>query len=218
MCTKPFRLDEVGMDGTDSDGTGAARVPRTRRSKLTQARQAELYTSVLDLLQEVGYDGLTMEAVAARTRCSKATLYRQWTGKPQLVAQALRHEKPVAVAGIDTGSLRGDFTTVVDRLSKPRMERDTALLRGLLQASLAHPDLLEALRELFVLPELTGLAEMLGHAVERGEVSAETPALPFVPHAIVGLLIARQLAEDKPADPAFVRAYIDAVVLPALDV
>ena len=202
----------------DRTGTGGTEATRTRRNKLTRARQAELYTSVLGLLREVGYDGLTMEAVATRTRCSKATLYRQWTGKPHLVAEALRHEKPVALAGIDTGSLRGDFMAVVDRLSKPRMERDTALLRGLLHASHAHPDLLEALRELFVLPELTGLAEMVGHAVERGEVSADTPALPFVPHTLVGLLLAHQLAEAKPADPAFVRDYIDAVVLPALDV
>ncbi|MER6493601.1 TetR/AcrR family transcriptional regulator [Streptomyces griseorubiginosus] len=206
------------MDGSDRDGTGTARVPRNRRSKLTRARQAELFTSILDLLREVGYDSLTMEAVAARTRCSKATLYRQWTGKPQLVAEALRHEKPVALAGIDTGSLRGDFLAVVDRLSKRQIERDTALLRGLVQASHAHPDLLEALRELFVFPELTALAELLGHAVERGEVSPDTPALRFVPHALVGLLLAHQLAEARPADPAFVRDYVDAVVLPALDV
>ncbi|MFC8431379.1 TetR/AcrR family transcriptional regulator [Streptomyces sp. NPDC057253] len=200
------------------DGEGATLSPRTRRSKLTPQRVAELFGSVLQLLREVGYDSLTMEAVATRTRCSKATLYRQWTGKPQLVAQALRHEKPVTFADIDTGSLRGDFTAVVDRLSTPRMERDSALLRGLLQAAHAHPDLLAALRELLVVPELTGLAEMLGHAVERGEVASDAPALPFVPHTLVGLLIARQLAEDTPADPAFVRDYIDAVVLPALDV
>ncbi|WP_141203520.1 TetR/AcrR family transcriptional regulator [Streptomyces griseorubiginosus] len=204
------------MGGSDRDGAG--RGPRARRSKLTRARQAELFTSVLDLLREVGYDGLTMEAVAARTRCSKATLYRQWTGKPQLVAEALRHEKPVALAGIDTGSLRGDFLAVVGRLSKRRMEQDTALLRGLVQAAHAHPDLLEALRALFVSPELTGLAEMLGHAVERGEVSPDVRALPFVPHTLVGLLLAHQLAEAQPADPAFVRDYLDAVVLPALDV
>ncbi|MFC8362870.1 TetR/AcrR family transcriptional regulator [Streptomyces griseorubiginosus] len=204
------------MGGSDRDGAG--RGPRARRSKLTRARQAELFTSVLDLLREVGYDGLTMEAVAARTRCSKATLYRQWTGKPQLVAEALRHEKPVALAGIDTGSLRGDFLAVVDRLSKRRMEQDTALLRGLVQAAHAHHDLLEALRALFVSPELTGLAEMLGHAVERGEVSPDVRALPFVPHTLVGLLLAHQLAEAQPADPAFVRDYLDAVVLPALDV
>ena len=203
------------------DGKGATRTPCTprarRRGRLTPEREAELYTSVLDLLREVGYDALTMEAVATRTRCSKATLYRQWTGKPQLVAHALRHEKPVALAGIDTGSLRGDFAAVVDQLTEPRLERDTALLRGLLPAAHAHPDLREALRELLIDPELTSLDRMLGHAVERGEVAADSPALPFVPHTLVGLLIARQLAEDRPADPAFVRDYIDAVVLPALD-
>ncbi len=57
------------------------------RSRLTPEREAELYAAVLDLLREVGYDALTMDAVAARTRASKATLYRQWQGKPELVAR-----------------------------------------------------------------------------------------------------------------------------------
>lgn len=191
---------------------------RRRRSRITPEREAELYATVLDLLREVGYDGLTMDAVAARTRCSKATLYRQWTGKPQLVATALRHEKPVSLADIDTGSLRGDFAAVVARMNELRMEQDTALMRGLLQAAHAHPDLLKALRELLVDPELVSLRALLGQAVERGEVSAEAPALPLVPHTLLGILIAHQLVEDRPADPAFVRDYIDAVVLPALGV
>ncbi|NEA98983.1 TetR/AcrR family transcriptional regulator [Streptomyces sp. SID13726] len=201
--------------------TTAARpddAPRGRRSRLTPDREAELYAAVLDLLRTVGYDALTMDAVATRTRCSKATLYRQWTGKPQLVAKALRHEKPVTLAGIDTGSLRGDFAAVVAQMSELRMEQDTALMRGLLTAVHAHPDLLQALRELLVDPELTGLNVLLTRAMERGEISASNPALSYVSHSLIGVLIAHQLLENRPADPALVRSYIDAVVLPALGV
>lgn len=52
------------------------------RTRLTPERESELYGAVLDLLREVGYDALTMDAVAARTRSSKATLYRQWGASP----------------------------------------------------------------------------------------------------------------------------------------
>ncbi|MFJ2114698.1 TetR/AcrR family transcriptional regulator, partial [Streptomyces sp. NPDC087850] len=86
------------------------------RSRITPERETELYRAVLDLLREVGYDALTMDAIASRTRSSKATLYRQWKGKPQLVATALRRSKPVSVGELDTGSLRGDFQTLVTRL------------------------------------------------------------------------------------------------------
>ncbi|MFL5997610.1 MAG: TetR/AcrR family transcriptional regulator [Streptomyces sp.] len=210
------RMDGDGDGRTTSESAGST--PSRRRSRLTPEREAELYTSVLALLREVGYDSLTMDAVATRTRCSKATLYRQWAGKPQLVAEALRHEKPATLAGIDTGSLRGDFAAVVAQLNALRMEQDTALLRGVLQAAHAHPDLLTALRELLVVPELRSLDALLGQAVERGEVPADTAALPYVPYALLGILIAHQLLEDRSADPAFVGSYIDAVVLPSLGV
>lgn len=96
---------------------GAGKVSRmtevatARRSRITPEREAELYAAVLDLLREVGYDALTMDGVAARTRSSKATLYRQWGGKAELVAKAVRHNKPGASAAeVNTGSLRATST------------------------------------------------------------------------------------------------------------
>ncbi|QGV80176.1 TetR/AcrR family transcriptional regulator [Streptomyces ficellus] len=188
------------------------------RGRLTPERESELYEAVLDLLREVGYDALTMDAVAARTHSSKATLYRQWGSKPELVAHALRHGKPVDISQIDTGSLRGDFHEILARSDDCQMERESALLRGLATAVHENPDLLQALRELFVEPEMTGLDEVLGRAVRRGEVAADNPALKLVPHMIIGAFVARPLIEDRPVDKDFLAEYADAVVLPALGV
>ncbi|MBT2399754.1 TetR/AcrR family transcriptional regulator [Streptomyces sp. ISL-100] len=188
------------------------------RTRLTAERESELYEAVLDLLREVGYDGLTMDAVASRTRSSKATLYRQWGSKPELVARALRHNKPVSVADIDTGTLRGDFHALVDRTDDCQLERDSALMRGLAQAVHANPDLHQALRELLLAPELTGLDGLLRRAVDRGEIPAETAALRYVPHMLVGAFVAQELIEGRSPDRAFLADYVDAVVLPALGV
>ncbi|CAM5422282.1 TetR/AcrR family transcriptional regulator OS=Streptomyces alboniger OX=132473 GN=CP975_14595 PE=4 SV=1 [Streptomyces alboniger] len=84
-----------------------AEAATARRSRITPEREAELYTAVLDLLREVGYDALTMDAVAARTRSSKATLYRQPGGKPELVAKAVRHSKPGGSREIQHGVAQG---------------------------------------------------------------------------------------------------------------
>ncbi|MFJ8310567.1 MULTISPECIES: TetR/AcrR family transcriptional regulator [unclassified Streptomyces] len=184
--------------------------------RLTPERAGELYEAVLGLLREVGYDALTMDAVATRTRSSKATLYRQWGSKPKLVARALRHNKPVSLAEIDTGSLRGDFHELVSREDDCKMEQDSALMRGLMRAVHDNPDLHQALRELLIEPEITGLDAVLRRAVERGEVRADNPALSYVVHMLVGAFVARQLIEDRPVDKAFLSDYIDAVVLPAL--
>ena len=64
-------------------------------------------------VRETGYEGLTLDAVAARAHVSKATLYRQWTGKATLVAHALKRiGQPIAQTA-NTGSLRGDFAAIM---------------------------------------------------------------------------------------------------------
>ncbi|GGP97115.1 MULTISPECIES: TetR/AcrR family transcriptional regulator [Streptomyces] len=189
-----------------------------RRSRITPERQAELHEAVLDLLRDVGYEALTMDAVAARTKSSKATLYRQWGSKPELVAKALRCTQPVSLREIDTGSLRGDFALMVEHSDDAQMAKDTALMRGLAHAVHESPELHKALRDLLVDPEITGLQVMLQRAVDRGEITPGCPALDFVPHMLIGAFIALPLIEDRPVDRAFLGDFIDAVVFPALGV
>ncbi|MFJ4602975.1 TetR/AcrR family transcriptional regulator [Streptomyces griseoluteus] len=189
-----------------------------RRSRLTPERAAELYEAVLDLLREVGYDALTMDAVAARTRSSKATLYRQWGGKAELVARAIRHSKPGRISDVDTGSLRGDFLALVHREDDCAMEQNTALMRGLAMATHTNPDLLQAFREQVIEPEMTELSQMLSRAVDRGEVAPDSPALPFVVHMMIGAFATRALIDGQPPTQDFLSSYIDAVILPALGV
>ncbi|WP_424213335.1 TetR/AcrR family transcriptional regulator [Streptomyces sp. BI20] len=189
-----------------------------RRTRITPEREAELHEAVLDLLREVGYEALTMDAVASRTRSSKATLYRQWGSKPELVARALRCTQPTSLRDIDTGSLRGDFQFMIESSDDARMAKDTALMRGLTHAVHESPELHKALRDLLVDPELNGLQAMLRRAVDRGEIRPDCPALDFVPHMLIGAFIALPLIEDRSVDRVFLGQFIDAVVLPALGV
>ncbi|MDV9172900.1 TetR/AcrR family transcriptional regulator [Streptomyces sp. W16] len=191
-------------------------VATARRSRITPEREAELYEAVLELLREVGYDALTMDAVAARTRSSKATLYRQWGGKAELVAKAVRHSKPGRATDIDTGTLRGDMHAMVDREDDCTIEQNSALMRGLAMATHNHPDLLQAFRELLVEPEMEEFRLVTQRAIDRGEVRADCPALGFVVHMMIGAFATRTVIEDLPPTKAYLTSYIDAVVLPAL--
>jgi AcrR family transcriptional regulator len=192
----------------------------TRRSRITPEREAELYEAVLELLREVGYDALTMDAVATRTRSSKATLYRQWGGKAELVAKAVRHTKPgaIGVEEIDTGSLRGDLHALTLRSDDCQMEQDSALMRGLAMAVHGNPDLLSAFREHLIEPETAEFRRLLQRAIDRGEVRADNPAIEFVMHMMIGGFAARTMIDELPPTQEFLLAYIDAVVLPALGV
>ena len=187
-----------------------------RRTRLTPERERELYQAVLDLLTEVGYEALTMDAVAARTRSSKATLYRQWKGKPELVATALRQCKPLSLADIDTGSLVGDLHELVRLHDAREIKRDQELMRVLAHAAFRNEDLFRALRELLIEPELASFRELVQRAVDRGEVDAGNPAREFVPHMLFGSALARPIIEGVDPEPEYTHRYIDAVVAPAL--
>jgi AcrR family transcriptional regulator len=184
------------------------------RGRLTPEREAALYEHVIELVREHGYDSLTMDAVAARAHVSKATLYRQWQGKPQLVASAMRHARHLPYEGIDTGSLRGDLFALTE--AGADLEDDTVFMGAVMHAVQLNPDLGAALRTMLVEPMRQVLQQVLDRAVERGEVRAGAAAGEFLMHTLVGALPARKILEDAFADADYMKRYVDAVVLPAL--
>ncbi|MFJ7995955.1 TetR/AcrR family transcriptional regulator [Streptomyces sp. NPDC096310] len=187
-----------------------------RRSKITPERELELYEAALDLLRESGYDALTMEGVAARSRCGKSTLYRQWRTKPRFVAAALRGTRCALLADVDTGGLEGDLRAAV-RVAALGAGRDTALLHALGHAAFQHPELLLALRETLIEPEITAIGAMVERAVARGELAADNPAIEFVAVQLIGVMRARKTMDGQLADEAYLTRFLEAAVFPALD-
>jgi AcrR family transcriptional regulator len=190
------------------------RRPAGRR--LTPEREAELYEAVIELLREVGYESFTMDALSARTHSSKATLYRQWRSKPNLVVQALRHVKGKESCYADTGSLRGDLFVLVDGIDEEQMDRDIGLMRGLAHAAHTNPDLSAAFRELLLEPDHDEVGRMLERAIARGEVKLDSPALEFLPNMLLGAFVGHLISQDRAPDRAYIKRYLDAVVFPAL--
>ncbi|WP_309094771.1 TetR/AcrR family transcriptional regulator [Streptomyces sp.] len=189
------------------------RVGSSRRSKITPEREQEFFDAVLDQLRECGYDAVTMEGIAASTRCSKSTLYRQWKTKPQFVAAALRSRRRTRC--VDTGSLAEDLREAA-RVIGDLSGRDTKLLHALAHAAGQDPELQCALREAVVEPEIAALKEIVRRGVERGEVPAGHPALPYIPAQMLGVLRLRPVLEGRPADPDYLVRFVEAAVLPAL--
>ncbi|GGV04335.1 TetR/AcrR family transcriptional regulator [Streptomyces spectabilis] len=187
----------------------------SRRSKLTPEREQEFYDAVLDQLRECGYEAVTMEGVAAATRCSKSTLYRQWKTKPQFVAAALRANRCVRFAGIDTGSVAGDLREAA-RSAAAWSERDTMLVQALSHAVQQDEDLQRALREALVEPEVQAIDAIVRRGVERGELPADHPSTEFVAAQLFGVLRVRPMLEGKNADAEYLTRFVDAVLLPGL--
>jgi AcrR family transcriptional regulator len=200
---------------TSQAADGPDTVAASRRSKITPEREREFFDAVLDQIRACGYEAVTMEGVAASTRCSKSTLYRQWKTKPQFVAAALRASHRVRFAGIDTGTLAEDLRQAA-RAAGDWSGKDTSLLQALGHAWTADKELAQALREALVYPEIAALQEMLARGVARGEVRADHPALEYDPAMMFGVLRVRPVLSGQYADADYLARFVDAIVLPAL--
>ncbi|MET8411050.1 TetR/AcrR family transcriptional regulator C-terminal ligand-binding domain-containing protein [Streptomyces sp. NPDC005195] len=200
---------------TSQAAEGPESVIASRRSKITPEREQEFYDAVLEQIRTCGYDAFTMEGVAASTRCSKSTLYRQWKTKPQFVAAALRSNRCPRFSGIDTGSLVGDLRAMA-RAAGGWSSRDTQLLQALGHAVLQDKELQEALRGALIEPEISAVKEIIARGVARGEVPADHPALEFIPAQLFGVVRVRPVLEGEYADAAYLTQFVEAVVIPAL--
>jgi AcrR family transcriptional regulator len=84
----------------------------------SEAREKAILAAVIGLLGELGYEGMTMDAVAARAHASKTTIYKRWPGKAELVRAAVdNYAAGRLTAAADTGSLRGDLMAVMDAMA-----------------------------------------------------------------------------------------------------
>src|SRR5689334_2156876 len=112
-----------------------------------EVRELAILAAVIELLGELGYAGMTMDAVAARAHASKTTIYRRWPGKPQLVLAAVDgYAAERLTAGADTGSLRGDLLAVLQAMAGHLTSEFLSMMSGLMHAMRADPELAAALR------------------------------------------------------------------------
>ena len=190
---------------------------QARRTRLTPARESEVFNKVVELVVEEGYDNLTMDTIATRTRSSKATLYRQWGGKPQLVAAALGHAKHLKFQSIDTGSACGDLRELARRFGASDNDQ-AGIFWSMADSIRRNPDLKAALREALFKPAERELGKIMQRAVDRGEISPDNPSFDFVQCTMMGASLSHSIIEDSEADCDFMLRFVNAVVLPALGV
>ncbi|MCF6390115.1 TetR/AcrR family transcriptional regulator [Mycobacterium sp. MBM] len=180
------------------------------------ARETEILAITYALLTEVGYDGITFEEVARRAGASKATLYRRWKSKREMVTAALK-AVPARRDGpdeIDTGSLRGDLLALCRRLLTTMVSTDgqTALL--LLQAGLEDPALCEEIERTAGPTGARLPAGVIAAAARRGELPHAVD--PFAFEEVAGAVLLLRRLNGLTTDDAYLEALVDSILLPAL--
>jgi AcrR family transcriptional regulator len=124
--------------------------PRRRSEKSRMA----IVTATRELLLERGFDGLTIEAVAARAGVGKQTIYRWWPSRPALVADVMLEDADKILASVDhTDDLAADLVGWVRKLAATLTSaRGSAMLRILTVAGIEHEDTKAKLRAGFSKP------------------------------------------------------------------
>ncbi len=184
------------------------------RPRVEGEREMEILEATLQVLDEVGYDLLTMDAVATRAKASKATLYRRWNGKPELVVAAIMAHKGDAVVP-DTGSLRGDLLEAycggTGGLNDPLAR---SVLSAVVTAMIRDPEFAEVYRRDFIAPKIESSRAIYDRARARGEVHPDTDLSVLAP-SLTAIVMHRSFLLGDAITPELIGQILDEVVLPA---
>lgn len=178
-------------------------------------REDAILGAAMAVLAEVGYQALTMDAVAARARASKTTIYRRWRGKAALVKAALdAYDDHCNESVPDTGALRGDLFAVMEMLRRKSETFPLTLVHELIAAMRDDEELAAALRTHLDDDALSPFTEPLHRAAERGDVRAGVDT--ELVHEVAEAMILRRLHLGAPFDGDFIARVVDDVLLALL--
>lgn len=187
----------------------------SQRGPVGRPRSAEAHDAILRaaivVIREVGYDAAAMDAIAARAGVGKATVYRRWSTKEALVADAIERimvTRPVP----DTGTTRGDLRAVVrDTMLMYLDPQTTPLFSALIAAMARSPQIARAARTGFIAARRETMRRVVERGMARGDLRKATD-MELALDMLSGPLAVRSLITGGPVDERLVKAIVDVVM------
>lgn len=175
------------------------------------AVDAALLGATQDLLAEVGYDRVSLDAVAGRAGTGKATIYRRWAGKTELVVAAVE-QLYVAPPVPETGSLREDLLAC-GRTYLGRDDRAQRVLTGLLTEMVRNEPLRTAAHQAVGAPFARLFQTVLTRAQRGGEIDPDAD-VGIIAAIFPALAFHRVAVEGRPVDEDLLLRIVDHCLLP----
>ncbi|MER7053180.1 MULTISPECIES: TetR/AcrR family transcriptional regulator [unclassified Streptomyces] len=192
----------------------SARTPSRRRGAVLERA---ILDAALEQLSTVGWNGLTMEGVAAGAQTGKAAVYRRWPSKEDLVADALRSGLPRFDTVPDLGGVREDLLALCLRARDAMFSRPGFALRAVIhecdsvQAERFHAVIVDGVIE----PTLMMLREVINRGIERGEVRQDA-ANGYVFDALPAMMMYRSKVCGSELEDQEIEEMIDQLMVPLL--
>jgi AcrR family transcriptional regulator len=154
--------------------------------------------------------------VAARAKAGKATLYRRWPSKGELIIDAIACMKQVDYSRLpDTGSLRGDLIAMIKPPSIKDGQRKLQIMAGLMSMLSHDPGLADAANAAIIEPRAAATRALMQRAIDRGQIPADCE-IEVLSQISAAMAAYRVLILRKPVDRDFLISLIDGVVMPAV--
>lgn len=168
--------------------------------------------AALDLLTDGGFEKLSMEAVAAKAGVAKATIYRRFPSRIDLVAAMMQAFAPPQEAPPDTGSVRDDLLAIARALSESMCATsDTGrMLPAMVSAAREHDEVRDAMQR-FTAARRRRVDHVVRAGIERGELRSDTDA-SVVGDMLVGAMLYRSVIRGGRLDQRFVAALVDGIL------
>jgi AcrR family transcriptional regulator len=173
-----------------------------------------LLAVTLRLLQEHGYDRLTLDAVATTARASKATVYRRWPTKAELVLAAFTEGVRQVAVPPETGTLRGDLLRIGE-LTCEQVRQHSGTIRAVLVEVSRDPALRDVMQHQFLDQRKALMELILRQSVDRGEID-EAAINDELWDLMPGYLIFRSIIPNRPPTQHTVQTLVDDVIIPSL--
>jgi len=209
---QPVILDQG--PGPDTASTNTEAGPANRRPGRPRSEQADqaIIEATLDLFAEQGFEGVCVEAVATRAGVGKATIYRRWPNKEELLLAAFGSLKspfpePEGV------SVRDDLLAMVEVMcadkADPRKARRYALLLG---EGEKYPRLMARYKETVVEPRREAMRAVIRRGIQTGELRPDTD-IEIAMLTLTGVIMAREKTPDREFDGDFAARLVDGLLL-----
>lgn len=170
-----------------------------------------IVNAAVDLLTEGGFERLSMEAVAARAGVAKATIYRRFACKVDLIVAMCQAFSPPISEAPNTGALRTDLEMWVSSLVDSLTSSDTGrLLPAMISAAKENVEVREALHR-FSATRRSRIIGIVAEAIDRGDLPPTADA-DLIGDVVVGALMYRTMIRGGVIDAPFIASLIDGVL------
>jgi AcrR family transcriptional regulator len=179
-------------------------------------RDEAIHQAALALLSEVGYDRTTVEAIAHRAQVGKATIYRRFKNKEEILMSAMREHAACTLPQIDTGSVRNDLIALISEHVKLLNGPEGELMMSLLAIAHRDPELGKLLNQKSLIESDQESAELFNRAIARGEIS-EKANIAFLTEVVPSIITQRIFITHQQVNQKFIEQLVDDVLIPALN-